>query len=93
VLEWCLVDEPQDQAGNGGLDSGRLQASAARDQLWSALRELRPEIERLAAGNLDGSERERQFLVLLARIVAEELRFRSEESRPDRPGPEQPSNL
>jgi hypothetical protein len=62
------------------MDPEHLRASAARDQLWSSLRALLPEIERLANGSFDGSERERQLMQVLARIVVEELRFRSEET-------------
>jgi hypothetical protein len=62
------------------MDPDHLQASAERDQLWSSLRALRPEIERLADGTFDGSEREQQLVRLLARIVAAELQFRAEEA-------------
>ena len=75
------------------MDPNHIQAIAARDQLWSSLRALVPEINRLAAGERDDSERERQLVVLLARIVAEELRFRAEEARPEEPGPGGPSSL
>jgi hypothetical protein len=63
------------------MDPDRLQAIAARDQLWASLRTLLPEIDRLARGEFDGSERERQIATLLARIVAAELGFRAEETR------------
>ena len=53
------------------------QAVAERDQLWANLRRLLPEIEHLAAGQSDGSDRERQLVQLLARIVASELAFRA----------------
>lgn len=49
------------------MDAEHLRATAERDQLWSALRALLPEIERIAAGHFDGSARERQVAVLLAR--------------------------
>jgi hypothetical protein len=62
------------------MDPDHLQAISERDQLWSSLRALSPEIERLAAGALEGSERERQLVQLLARIVAAELHFRAEEA-------------
>ena len=62
------------------MDREHLQAIAARDQLWSSLRALRPEIDRLAAGHFDGSERQRQVIQLLARIVSAELGFRAEEA-------------
>ena len=65
------------------MDPEELQAIAARDQLWSSLRALLPEIDRLAQGDLDGSERERLLVRLLAQIVAAELKFRAGESQPD----------
>jgi hypothetical protein len=63
------------------MDPDHLQAIAARDQLWASLRTLRAEIDRLAQGHLDGSERERQIIQLLARIVAAELAFRADEAK------------
>ena len=65
------------------MDPDHVQASAYRDQLWSSLRALLPEINRIADGEFDGSERERQVLQILARIVAAELQFRAEESPMD----------
>jgi hypothetical protein len=65
------------------MDPDHIQATAYRDQLWSSLRALLPEIERIAGGQFDGSERERQVVQILARIVAAELRFRADESRAD----------
>jgi hypothetical protein len=62
------------------MDADHLQAIAARDQLWSSLRSLLPEIERMANGESDGSERERQIVQLLARIVAAEMQFRANEA-------------
>jgi hypothetical protein len=53
-----------------------FQTVAARDQLWASLRALRPDIERLAAGEFGASEREWELVRLLARIVAAELAFR-----------------
>jgi hypothetical protein len=61
------------------VDADDLQASAARDQLWASLRALRPDIERLANGQREDSERERQIVQLLARIVTAELQFRADE--------------
>jgi hypothetical protein len=61
------------------MDPDQIQASAARDQLWASLRALQPEIERLAQGHRDGSDREGQIIVLLARIVVAELGFRADE--------------
>ena len=65
------------------MDPDRLQAIAARDQLWSSLRTLLPEIEPLAEGHFSGTERECEVVQLLARIVVAELRFRAEESNAD----------
>jgi hypothetical protein len=63
------------------MDPDHLKASAYRDQLWSSLPALRPEIDRIAGGAFDGSERERQILQILARVVIAELQFRADESR------------
>jgi hypothetical protein len=60
------------------MDSDDLQAVAARDQLWASLRVLLPEIEALAAGAWDGSERQRQIIQLLSRIVVAEMRYRAD---------------
>ena len=62
-------------------DPDYLQTVAARDQLWASLRQLLPEIQKLAEGQFDASERERQLFQLLARVVSAELRFRAEESK------------
>jgi hypothetical protein len=63
-----MSDEP--------LGPDALQASVERDQLWASLRALRPEIDRLAAGEFTGTVRELELLQLLARIVANELAYR-----------------
>jgi hypothetical protein len=65
------------------MDPDRAQEIAQRDQLWASLRALRPEIGRLAAEDLDGSERQCQLVVLLARIVASELDFRQKAAGQD----------
>ena len=70
------------------MDADHLQASALRDQFWASLRLLMPEIQRLADGNFDGSERERQVLQLLARCVAAELAFRDDEAQRQPPAGE-----
>jgi hypothetical protein len=62
------------------MEPDKAQTIAARDQLWASLRMLLPEIEQLAQGQSDGSERERQVIQLLARVVSAELGFRAEES-------------
>jgi hypothetical protein len=61
------------------MSSDHLQDSAERDQLWASLRGLRPELERLAAGELDGSDRQNAMTVLLARIMLLELQFRADD--------------
>jgi hypothetical protein len=48
-----------------------------RNQLWDSLKALRPEIDRLALGEFEGSPRDLKMVVLLARIVGAELDFRS----------------
>ena len=50
-----------------------------RDELWDSLRALRPEIERLASGEHDFNERQRQLASLIARIVTAEIDFRARE--------------
>lgn len=61
------------------MEPKRAQAVSERDQFWASLRALRADIDRIAAGQWTGSERERQIAVLLARIVAAELDFRLED--------------
>jgi hypothetical protein len=63
------------------MDPDDIQTIAARDQLWASLRALQPEIDRLAQGQRDGSEREQQVIEVLARIVAAELQFRANEGK------------
>ena len=62
------------------MDPISAQESSERDQLWASLRALRPEIERLAAGEFDGSDRQKQLVGVLARIVAAEMTFRAREA-------------
>ena len=59
------------------MDPDDMQTVAERDQLWASLRALQPEIELLAAGEWAGTEREKQIIQLLARIVVAELTFRA----------------
>jgi hypothetical protein len=63
------------------MDPDHVQAGAFRDQLWSSLPALRPEIERIAKGDFDASERQRQIIQIVARVVLAELQFRADESR------------
>jgi len=65
------------------MDPLQAQETAERDQLWASLRALKPEIEKLAAGEFDGSERQRQLVLVLARIVAAEMTFRARETSPE----------
>ena len=62
------------------MNPDRAREIAERDQLWAALRGLRAEVDRLAAGGFDDSNRDRQLAVVLARIVAAELDFRDRDS-------------
>ena len=61
------------------MDQDSLKDVADRDQLWASLRELRDDIDRLAAGKLDGTERQQNLSILLARIVAAELEFQAKQ--------------
>lgn len=62
------------------LDPDRIQAIAAREQLWSSLPALRAEIEALANGQFAGTERERQIIQIVARIVLAEMEFRADDA-------------
>lgn len=57
-----------------------LRNAAERDQLWASLRLLRQDIDALAAGVRADSERERQVIAVLARVIAAELDFRAADS-------------
>ena len=48
------------------MDPQHPKDNADHDQMWSNLRDLLPEIERLAQGDFEGTERERQMAQLLA---------------------------
>ncbi len=65
------------------MDEDEVQEGAARDQLWASLRALLPDIERLAGGQFSGSERERQVVHVLARVILAELEFRERRSEPE----------
>ena len=62
------------------MDPEQARESADRDQLWASLRALRPEIDRLAAGQFDASDRQKQIVTVLARIVAAEMDFRARDA-------------
>jgi hypothetical protein len=59
------------------MDSEQARESSERDQLWASLRALRPEIDRLAAGQFDSSDRQREIISVLARIVGAEMDYRA----------------
>jgi hypothetical protein len=65
------------------MDPEQAQESSERDQLWASLRALRPEIERLAAGQFDSSDRQRQIIAVLARIVVAEMEYRTKNTAPE----------
>jgi hypothetical protein len=65
------------------MDANQASENSARDQLWASLRALRPEIDRLAAGEHDSSEHQKKMIVLLARIVSSELDFRLRDTAPE----------
>ena len=56
------------------------QESSERDQLWASLRALRPDIERLAAAQVESSDRLIHIILLLARIVVAEMDFRDRDA-------------
>jgi hypothetical protein len=62
------------------MDSDEAKEISERDQLWASLRALRPEIDRLAAGEWDESERQQKLVLLVARIVAAEMDFRARDA-------------
>ncbi len=62
------------------MDPERGQEIAERDQLWASLRALRPEIDRLAAGEFDATDRQRVMVQLIARVVAAEMDFRARDA-------------
>ena len=57
----------------------QAQDIAERDQLWANLRVLRPEIVRMAEGEIGVDGRQQQLAVLLAKIVLAELDYRARE--------------
>ena len=65
------------------MDPISAQETSERDQLWASLRALRPQIDRLAAGEFDGSDLQKQLVVVLSRIVAAEMTFRAREAGPE----------
>ena len=65
------------------MDADQAKEIAERDQLWASLRALRPEINRMATGEIGTTERDRQLVILLARIVANELDYRLKDAAPE----------
>jgi hypothetical protein len=61
----------------------KQQEISERDQLWASLRGLRSDIDMLAAGQFDGTERQMQIIVLLCRIIASEMDFRQRYAEPE----------
>jgi hypothetical protein len=64
------------------MDADRIQAIAARDQLWASLPVLAQDIQALGRGEFNHTERELQVVQLLARVVSAELDFRANEGSP-----------
>ena len=62
------------------MDPQRAQEISERDQLWASLRTLRSEIDRLAQGDWDATDRQKQIVTLISRIVAAEMDYRSRET-------------
>jgi hypothetical protein len=62
------------------MDPEQAQESTARDQLWASLLALRLEIDYLAAGQFDSSDRQRQIISVLARIVVAEMDYRTKDA-------------
>lgn len=61
----------------------QAQESSERDQLWASLRALRREIDRLAAGQFASSDRQKQIILVLARIVVAEMDYRTKDAPPE----------
>jgi hypothetical protein len=61
----------------------KAQEVSERDQLWACLRALRPEIDALAAGQFNGTDRQTAVATILARVVAAELDYRARAAAPD----------
>jgi len=65
------------------MDSEQAQETSERDQLWASLRALRQEIDLLAAGQFDSSDRQRQIITVLARIIVAEMDYRMKDAQPE----------
>jgi hypothetical protein len=64
------------------MDPDHAREVAERDQLWASLRALRPDIDRLVAGAVEPTDRDRALVSVLARVVAAELDFRARGAPP-----------
>ena len=62
------------------MDPMSARETSERDQLWASLRALRPEIDRLAAGAFTGTDRQKQLVLVLARIVVAEMTYRARDA-------------
>lgn len=62
------------------MNADNARDSSERDQLWASLRALKPHILRLANGEWEDSETQRQLVVLLARIVSAEMDYRARDA-------------
>lgn len=62
------------------MDGEQARETSERDQLWASLRALRDEINNLAAGAPVQTERQRQLVMVLAKITAAELDFRERDA-------------
>jgi hypothetical protein len=65
------------------MDPDYLRAKEARDQFWSRLVDLLPEIDQLAEGPIETSPRKQQLIQVLAKVVIAELRFRDKYTEPE----------
>lgn len=63
------------------MNADEAKETSERDQLWASLKSLRAEIDRLAAGEFDGSEWQRQLVLIVARIVAAEMDFQERDAQ------------
>jgi hypothetical protein len=64
------------------VDAEQAKETSERDQLWASLRALRAEINNLAAGAPVETERQRQLVIVLAKITGAELDFRKRDAAP-----------
>lgn len=65
------------------MDEDQAREISERDQLWASLRALRDPIARLAAGEFDGTDRQKQIILILARVVDAEIGYRERHTAPE----------